>query len=634
MHSSSQERYYDTVPQLDDVNSFIPSPISPSPYSSTTALNRTYIPYSQTMGHQTTESVASTLNGSQEHLNVNPSRQNLEKTPGETNVANSYEMYTSRSPSPLPLGSHLMPENAKIEAVTGSDEDNVEYPSGMKLAVISMALCLAVFLMALDNTIIATAIPKITDQFNSLSDVGWYVSSYLLTTCALQLFFGKLYTFYSIKWVFLTSIGIFEIGSAVCGAAPSSIALIIGRAIAGIGSAGLFSGALVIIAYTVPMAKRPAYTGIIGACYGIASIAGPLLGGAFTDGPGWPWCFYINLPLGAITVVVIAICFKSPQRKAEAKVPVLTRMKQLDIGGTLLFIVDVVIVLLALQWGGSKYAWNSWIIILLFTLFAILTVIFIGLQWYMKENATIPFHVISQRSVASACAWAFCLGSAFFIFIYWVPIWFQAIKGATALKSGIYCLPMILALVLANAITGAGTTVIGYYNPFYYASVVLSCIGAGLITTWKVDTPTGMWVGYQIIYGFGVGFGMQQAIITVQAVLPLKDIPVGTAMASFFQTFGGALFSSAAQSVFDNRLIDTLPTYAPGIDPTIVLHIGATELNKAVPANLLPGVLTAYNSALTHTWYIAVAMCCLTVIPAIFVEWKSVKGMKPGGLAA
>lgn len=203
------------------------------------------------------------------------------KPAAETKVTDSYELQeSSRAPSPL-LGavSIVPPENEKEKELEESnDDDNIEYPTGIKFAVITASLCLAVFLMALDNTIIATAIPKITDEFKSLDDVGWYASSYLLTTCALQLFFGKLYTFYSIKWTFLISIGIFEVGSLVCGVAPDSISLIVGRAVAGIGSAGLFCGALVIIAYTVPMSKRPAYTGIIGACYGIASIAGPLLG--------------------------------------------------------------------------------------------------------------------------------------------------------------------------------------------------------------------------------------------------------------------------------------------------------------------------------------------------------------------
>ncbi|EXJ79016.1 hypothetical protein A1O3_08517 [Capronia epimyces CBS 606.96] len=514
------------------------------------------------------------------------------------------------------------------------EDDEAVYPSGLKLALITLALCLSVFLVALDNTIIATAIPKITDHFKSLGDVGWYASSYLLTTCALQLFFGKLYTFFPIKQVYLVSIVIFEVGSAVCGAAPSSNALIVGRAIAGVGSAGIFSGALIIIAYTVPLVKRPIYTGIIGAMYGIASIAGPLLGGAFTDGPGWRWCFYINLPLGAVTLVVIVFYFHSPPRKAEKKVSLKERAYQLDLGGTALFIVDIVVCLLALQWGGSTYPWSNWRIILCLTLFGILTVIFIIVQYFMKDFATIPFRIISQRSIAAACWFAFALGSAFFVLVYWIPIWFQAIKGASAFKSGIMCLPMVLSLVIANIFSGVGTTAIGYYTPFYYGSVVLMSVGAGLLTTFQTTTEHEKWIGYQVIYGFGVGLGMQQPLITVQAMLPLKDVPTATALVMFMQTFGGALFVSVAQNIFNNRLMDELPKYAPGLDPGIILHVGATSLKKQVPAQFLAGVQKAYNIALTNTWYISVAMACFTVLSAIFVQWKSVKGMKPGVVAA
>lgn len=149
--------------------------------------------------------------------------------------------------------------------------------------------------MALDNTIIATAIPRITDQFKALNDVGWYGSAYLLTTCACQLIFGKFYTFYSIKWVYLIALFIFEIGSLICGVAPNSVTLIIGRAIAGVGSAGIFSGAVLIVASTVPMRQRPTYMGVIGGMYGIASVAGPLLGGVFTDKLTWRWCFYVRI---------------------------------------------------------------------------------------------------------------------------------------------------------------------------------------------------------------------------------------------------------------------------------------------------------------------------------------------------
>ncbi|TKA73428.1 hypothetical protein B0A49_06837 [Cryomyces minteri] len=551
---------------------------------------------------------------------------------------------TSMPPAPSPLSEEVMKEEpgateVLAEQVPGEgieaadkpegEEEEETYPTGLKLLLITIALCLSVFCMALDNTIIATAIPRITDQFKALNDVGWYGSAYLLTTCAFQLLFGKFYSFFSIKWIYLIALAIFEIGSLVCGIAPNSNALIVGRAIAGVGSAGIFSGAILIVAHTVPLRQRPTYTGLIGAMYGIASVAGPLMGGAFTDHLTWRWCFYINLPFGAVTAIFIVFFFTAPKSNAKAvSIGWKARLEQFDIYGTIVFIPAIVCLLLALQWGGSKYAWKSGNIIGLFVAFGVLTVAFVGIQIWKQENATVPPRVLKQRSVAGGAWFGATLGAAFFVMVYFLPIWFQAIKGVSATKSGIMNLPLILGLVVVSMVAGIAITYVGYYTPFVIGSSVLMAIGAGLLSTFKTDTGHAMWIGYQFIFGAGVGLGMQQTLIAVQTVLPAADIPIGTAIMMFSQTLGGALFISIAQNVFTNQLLKSLKEAVPDLNPAIVLATGATSLKTSIEAKFLPGVLQAYNTAIMDTFYVSVALGALSLFGALAMEWKSVKGKK------
>ncbi|KAI1134501.1 putative efflux pump [Hypoxylon sp. FL0543] len=507
-------------------------------------------------------------------------------------------------------------------------EDGTEYPTGLKLGLITLALCLSVFLMALDNAIIATAIPKITDAFHSLPDVGWYGSAYLLTTAALQLLFGKFYTFLSIKWVYLTAIGIFELGSLICGVAQNSVTLIIGRAVAGLGSAGIMSGALLILAHSVPLAKRPMYTGLVSAMYGIASVAGPLLGGVFTDKVTWRWCFYINLPIGAVTILVILFFFPAPHQSKPKDETLMERVKRFDPLGTVLFMPSIICLLLALQWGGTEYPWRNGRIIGLFVVFGVLMLGFVYVQHVQQDNATVPPRIFRKRTVWASSLFAFGVGSGFFIMVYYIPIWFQSVQGVTAVESGIRNLPMLISVVVFSMGAGVAVTVFGYYAPFMVLGTVIMSVGGGLLSTWKPDAAAGTWIGYQILFGAGVGMSMQQPLMAVQTVLDIKDVPTGTSILIFVQTVGGALFVSVGETVFSNKLVQELAVNVPGLNPQAVLSAGATNLQHSLPAEFIPGVVLSYSNALTTAFIVGTALVAFTVFGSATIEWRSVKGKK------
>lgn len=231
-----------------------------------------------------------------------------------------------------------------------------EYPTGLKLWLVILSLCLAVFLVALDQTIIAPALGAITGEYGSVGDIGWYGSAYLLTSTALQPLYGKVYRVFDVKAAFLGAVALFELGSLVSAVAPSSAAFVVGRAVAGMGSAGLFSGSIVILAYSLPLRRRPFMFGMFGCMWGVASVAGPLLGGVFTDHLTWRWCFYINLPIGAVAMTVIFFTLNIARVNNPDHLSVLSRIGELDLVGAVILMPAIIMLLLALQWGGTQYA--------------------------------------------------------------------------------------------------------------------------------------------------------------------------------------------------------------------------------------------------------------------------------------
>ncbi|RYP66893.1 hypothetical protein DL771_007550 [Monosporascus sp. 5C6A] len=454
--------------------------------------------------------------------------------------------------------------------------ERTEYPTGLTLRLIVLAICLSILLMGLD-----------------LPDIGWYGSAYLLTSAALQLFYGKLYTVLSVKCVYLTAIAIFELGSLICGVAQNSLTLITGRAVAGLGSAGILTGSLLVLAHS-----------------------------------NWRWCFFVNIPLGALTIGIVILFFPDPARSSAKNESLFKRIRRFDPLGTVILMPAIICILLALQWGGTIYPWYDARVVALLIVFGVLIIAFLFLQYFQQDDATVPPRIIKNRTVWACSSYSFCLGASFFVLCYYIPIWFQAVQGASAVDSGIRNLPMLITVVMFSLVAGTIVTALGYYAPFMIAGTVLMAAGAGLLSLFTPDTTTAAWVSYQLLFGAGVGLGMQQPLMAVQTVLEIRDVPTGTAVVVFLQTLGGALFVSVGQTVFANKLVQKLAVNVPGLNPTIVLNAGATNLQHSVPAEYVRGVILSYNDALTKTFLVAAGLAAATVFGSAAVEWRSVKERK------
>lgn len=324
-------------------------------------------------------------------------------------------------------------------------------------------------------------------------------------------------------------------------------------------------------------------------------------------------------------MIAIILFILKPHPPSQPGLTIRQQLAKLDLLGELFLLPCIICLLLALQWGGSTYAWSNGRIIALFTLFGVLLIAFVIVQIYKPETATIPGRIVNNRSIIGSMWFTFCLASGMMLLVYYIPVWFQAIKGVSAEQSGIDMIPLVLSLVFGAIGSGQATGRLGYYTPFMLASGVIMPIGAGLITTFKVNTGEPVWIGYQIVFGFGLGIGMQQGSIAAQTVLNKPDVPTGVSLMFFCQMLGGAIFVSVGQNVLDSSLVGSLTELVQGLDPVAIVNTGATEIRDRVPAKYLPEVLIAYNQAVRQCFIVALCMGCLGLLGAVFVEFRSVK---------
>ncbi|KAL8900472.1 MAG: hypothetical protein Q9207_005687 [Kuettlingeria erythrocarpa] len=514
------------------------------------------------------------------------------------------------------------PAHVGDDSTNDLSEEDAEHLTGIPLAILILGLCLATFFIALDNTILATAIPVITRALNSLDDAGWYGSAYQLTTTVLQPTFGKIFTLFNVKWTYVTAVIIFEIGSIICAVAPSSTVLIVGRAIAGIGGAALYTGGMNILARVTPMSKRPLYLGIIVSMFGIAQVVGPVLGGALTDRLSWRWCFWINLPFGGVVLLTVIFFARIPPRK-DSDLTWKMKLKQLDLIGATLLIGALVSLLLALQWGGISYPWRRSVVWGCLLGFALITPLFVAWQLYMKDSATIPPRIISRKVVVCNVLFTSVFNAGIFSRLYYLPYYFQAVKGYSAQGSGVRTLPYVIATTLAAIFFGGVVSKIGWYTPVMWWSCCFFMIACGLLSTLEVDSSAGKWIGYQILAGIGSGSAYQAPFIAVQGAMEMKDVPVGNAVIGTFNAMGAAIGLSIGQNIFINVLKDQLAR-APQVDAAEIIRAGASDIARFVsPANL-GVVLSAYNDAVTRTFFLGVVAAGVALISVLPLGMKSV----------
>jgi EmrB/QacA subfamily drug resistance transporter len=510
-----------------------------------------------------------------------------------------------------------------------SRASTVEQPRGRALWTVFGALMLGMFLAALDQTIVSTALPTIVGDLGGLNHLAWVVTAYLVASTASTPLYGKLGDMLGRKPVFQAAIAIFLAGSLLAGLATSLGQLVVFRALQGIGAGGLMVGAQAIIGDIVPPRERGRYMGIIGSVFAVASVAGPLLGGFFVDNLSWRWVFYVNMPVGALALVVVATRLHLPARHEQHDV---------DYLGAALLTAAVVCLILLTTWGGNEYAWGSATIVGLGVGAVALGLLF-GWRERHAAEPLMPPHLFRSRTFNVANAIALIVGLAMFGALTFLPLYLQVARGASPTVSGLLLIPLMAGLLSASIASGRWITAHGRYRVFPIAGTALLAVGMGLLTGLGAHTPQVVTALYMVVVGTGIGLVMQVLVLVVQNDAPPSDIGVATSTATFFRSIGGSIGVAIFGAIFAARLSAGLHTLGPSATAHLHLTSGSVQIDpaavKALPAHVRDSFLSIFVHALHGPFLygvgFAVAAFLLTlVLPEVPLRRQSAAGRRAG----
>ena len=483
--------------------------------------------------------------------------------------------------------------------------------TGRALWTVFAALMLGMFLAALDQTIVSTALPTIVGDLGGLNHLSWVVTSYLLASTVSTPLYGKLGDMLGRKPVFMAAILIFLAGSMLAGLSQTMGQLIGFRALQGIGAGGLMVGAQAIIADIVPPRERGRYTGLIGGVFAVASVAGPLLGGFLVDNLSWRWVFYVNLPVGALAILIVAT-------RLHLKTP--TVRHRIDVLGAALLSAGVTSLILLTTWGGTEYAWGSATIVGL----GIAGVALLGaFVWWETRTAEpiLPLSLFRSRVFSVANAMGFTIGMAMFGAIIFIPLYLQLVYGASPTSSGLRLLPLMAGLLVAAILSGRAITKVGRYKIFPIAGTATLVVGMYLLSTLGVDTPSWVVSIYMLVVGVGIGLVMQVLVLVVQNDVRPSDIGVATSTATFSRSVGGSFGVAIFGTIFATRLADQLAGFPHRVTARLGngIHINP-EQARHLPAAVHADFLNAFSHALNGVFLFGMAIAVVPFILSWFLK--------------
>ncbi len=483
--------------------------------------------------------------------------------------------------------------------VAPADEGAISKAEHRRILVVLGALMLGMVLASLDQTIVATALPTIAGDLHGLNHLSWVVTAYLLTSTISTPLWGKLGDLYGRKKFFQAAIVIFLVGSALSGLAHSMSQLIAFRALQGVGAGGLMVGAQAITGDVVSPRQRGRYMGYFGAVFGLTSVAGPLLGGVFTEDLSWRWVFYVNVPIGILALFIIASVLHIPARRTEHAV---------DYLGTTLLGAAVASIILLTTWGGTTYAWGSGPIVGLAVAAVCLVVVFCLVERRAAEPL-IPLGLFRIRVFSTSSAVGFIVGFIMFGAIIYIPLYLQTVHGASPTVSGLELLPMVFGMLITFITSGRLVTRWGRYKVFPIAGTAVMAVGLYLLSLMTPSTTMAVSSLDMLVVGLGVGLVMQVLVVAVQNAVPYAQLGTATSAATFFRSIGGAFGVALFGTVFNTRLFAELPRYLPA---AALARLAGHSISSnpaqldALPPAIHAGYVQAFSHALVTVFLIGV----------------------------